>query len=210
MVGPRRGIQDALSRGDAIKDEFGRSYGMLQCSSMIVSYKYNPKGNKIKKQSLTTQDRSTGRDWLSMEHSMKHTDEAISYLTIEPSKTRSWKDRAVGLSSIPQTRFGNVTMKLELLSMHTLSFSGNYLLNVDKATRSSMVREDRLPDVKQVITSDMGMRYLYRNQVITETDHVRAVFEYMLEHIDDNVDGGELQSLLILDAKLFVNCDVDG
>ena len=80
-----------------------------------------------------------------------------------------------------------------------LSFSGSsYLLNVDKATKSSMVREDRLPNVKQVITSDMGMRYLYRNQVLTAMDDVRAEFEYMLEHLHDNVDEGELLSLLIL------------
>lgn len=40
----------------------------------------------------------------------------------------------------------------------------------------------------------IGMRSLYRNQVIIETDDVRAVFEYMLVHIDYNVDGGELQN----------------
>ena len=80
-----------------------------------------------------------------------------------------------------------------------LSFSSSsYLLNVDKFTRSNMVREDRLPDVKQVITSDMGMRYLYRNQVLTTMDDVRAECEYMVEHLDDNVDGGELLSLLVL------------
>jgi hypothetical protein len=62
-----------------------------------------------------------------------------------------------------------------------LSFSSDsYLLNVDKAARSSMVREDRLPDVKQVITSDMGMRYLYRNQVLTAMDDVKAEMEYQL------------------------------
>jgi len=36
------------------------------------------------------------------------------------------------------------------------------------------------------------MIYLYRNQVIKAMDDVRAEFEYMLEHLNDNVDGGEL------------------
>jgi hypothetical protein len=85
-----------------------------------------------------------------------------------------------------------------------ISFSSSsYLLNVDKATKSSMVREDRLPDVKQVITSDMGMRYLYRNQVLTAMDDVRAEFEYVLAnaHLDGGMDVGELLSLLVLAQK---------
>ena len=90
-----------------------------------------------------------------------------------------------------------------------LSFSSaSYLLNVDRATQSSMVREDRLPDVKQVITSDMGMRYLYRNQVLTAMDDVKAEFEYQQSALlvkmrssseDDNrvvVDWVELLDLL--------------
>jgi len=84
-----------------------------------------------------------------------------------------------------------------------LSFSADsYLLNVDKATQSSMVREDRLPDVKQVITSDMGMRYLYRNQVLTTMDDVKAEFEYQLSHVErDGFDGSELLELLALASK---------
>jgi hypothetical protein len=72
----------------------------------------------------------------------------------------------------------------EALNAYTdaLSFSGDsYLLRVDTQTKSSMVREDRLPDIKQVITSDMGMRYLYRNQVLTAMDDVKAELEYQLK-----------------------------
>ena len=96
-----------------------------------------------------------------------------------------------------------------------LSFSSaSYLLNVDRATQSSMVREDRLPDVKQVITSDMGMRYLYRNQVLTAMDDVKAEFEYQQSALllvktrsssdDDNrvvVDWVELLDLLDVAGK---------
>ena len=78
-----------------------------------------------------------------------------------------------------------------------------------------MVREDRLPDVKQVITSDMGMRYLYRNQVLTAMDDVKAEFEYQQSALlvktrsssdDDNdnrvvVDWVELLDLLDVAGK---------
>ena len=80
-----------------------------------------------------------------------------------------------------------------------LSFSGDsYILNVDKATRSSMVKEDRLPDVKQVITSDMGMRYLYRNQVLTASDDLRAEMEYVDAHPDETIDIDEVIKQIIL------------
>lgn len=76
-----------------------------------------------------------------------------------------------------------------------LSFSGDsYLLTVDPKTKSNMVREDRLPDIKQVITSDMGMRYLYRNQVLTAMDEVRAELEYQLAQ--SAFDGTELLNML--------------
>jgi len=79
-----------------------------------------------------------------------------------------------------------------------LSFSADsYLLNVDKETRSSMVRQDRLPDLKQVITTDMGMRYLYRNQVLTAMEDVKAELEYQLTKVErDGFDGTELLDLL--------------
>lgn len=62
-----------------------------------------------------------------------------------------------------------------------------------------MVRQDRLPDVKQVITSDMGMRYLYRNQILTDMDDVRAELQYQLKintFPDAAIDATELLNLL--------------
>jgi len=81
-----------------------------------------------------------------------------------------------------------------------LSFSGDsYVLTVDKSTRSRMVREDRLPDIKQVITSDMGMRYLYRNQVLTAMDDVKAELEYQLKVSSSSSNGGIFYGIDLLD-----------
>jgi hypothetical protein len=81
-----------------------------------------------------------------------------------------------------------------------LSFtSDQYLLNVDKTTRSTMVREDRLPDVKQVITSDMGVRYLYRNEVLTSMDDVKAELEYQVTNsTSSSLEGQKWTDLLEL------------
>ena len=87
-----------------------------------------------------------------------------------------------------------------------LSFSGNsYVLNVDSKTKSNMIREDKLPELKQVITSDMGMRYLYRNQILNAMDEVKAELQYQVKLMDgkhndtdDDVDLSELLRLLKL------------
>ncbi len=93
-----------------------------------------------------------------------------------------------------------------------LSFSGNsYLLNVDSKTKSSMIREDKLPELKQVITSDMGMRYLYRNQILNAMDEVKAELQYQMSLLNGKDAGGssevDLSELLRLLKQADSACD---
>ena len=89
-----------------------------------------------------------------------------------------------------------------------LSFSGDsYLLNVDSKTKSSMIRGDKLPELKQVITSDMGMRYLYRNQILTAMEDVKAEFQYQLALIDKGGSGVDFNELLNLLMGAKLACD---
>ena len=55
---------------------------------------------------------------------------------------------------------------------------GSYIMTAPREVRSRLIREDRLPDVKTVIASDMGMRYLYRNEVLTAIEDARAELRY--------------------------------
>ena len=102
----------------------------------------------------------------------------LQRILIQNGDVRTWKQ----LKKSEKEKESNSEVRAALNAYtDALTFSSDtYLLNVDKATRSSMVREDRLPDVTQVITSDMGMRYLYRNQVLTAMDDVKAEMEYQL------------------------------
>ena len=86
--------------------------------------------------------------------------------------------------------------------VQALTYSADaYLLTVSTQERSKMVREDRLPDIKQVIASDMGMRYLYRNQLLTSMSEVKAELEYQLKGGEQAcIDVSELLPLL-LDAQ---------
>lgn len=56
-----------------------------------------------------------------------------------------------------------------------LQFSADsYVLSVPPEERSRMIRENKLPDINQVVTSDLDLRYLYRNQIITTMDDIIA------------------------------------
>lgn len=70
-----------------------------------------------------------------------------------------------------------------------------FVLTGSKEERSKLIKEDRLPDVKNVIASDMGLRYLLRNEVLTALGDARAELEY--QNAQDAVDGSELLAILL-------------
>lgn len=91
-----------------------------------------------------------------------------------------------------------------------LSFDAeSYLLNVPKDVRSKMIRDDQLPDVQNVIASDMGLRYLYRNDVLTALDDVRAELQYLVkqQQQQQSSGGNEYNDLieLLLKAQTATN-----
>jgi hypothetical protein len=59
-----------------------------------------------------------------------------------------------------------------------------------------MIRDDALPDVKSVIASDMGMRYLYRNEVLTNMEDARAELQYQIGQGDGSFDATDLLEIL--------------
>jgi hypothetical protein len=70
-----------------------------------------------------------------------------------------------------------------------LSFrTDSYIFNESKEMKSKLIREDRLPDVKQVITSDLGLRYLYRNNVLDAMEDARAELSLLLKEADNQID----------------------
>ena len=70
-----------------------------------------------------------------------------------------------------------------------------YVLTGSREERSKLIREDRLPDIKMTIASDMGLRYLLRNEVLTALGEARAELEYQMKQ--DAVDCSESLGLLL-------------
>lgn len=89
------------------------------------------------------------------------------------------------------------------LNLYTnqISFDGTaYLLTAPKEQRSKLLRNDALPDITTVITSDMGLRYLYRNDVLTAMDEAKYELQYQMEQQKNQqqpMDVTELQRLLM-------------
>ena len=60
-----------------------------------------------------------------------------------------------------------------------LNFNPNkYVYSGSKEERKRLIREDRLPSATEVIRSDLDARDLYRNQVQTKLEDVRAEYLY--------------------------------
>ena len=95
------------------------------------------------------------------------------------------------------------------LNFYTSNLNFNpdrYTLTGSKPERSRLIRNDQLPDVKNVIASDMGLRYLLRNEVLTALDDARAELRYQSEELEkgNDVDGTELLEIL---QRTEVSCD---
>jgi len=79
--------------------------------------------------------------------------------------------------------------------------SDKFVLTASKEERSKMIRDDKIPDVKSVIASDMGLRYLLRNDLLTAVDDARAEVRYQLKQLNNSdassIDGSDLLELLL-------------
>jgi len=79
-----------------------------------------------------------------------------------------------------------------------LRYDDEYTLTASPVEKKKMIREDRMPDVKQVITADLDLRDLYRNEVLTNVDEARAELRYEIDEFEkgNDTDCEELLHLL--------------
>lgn len=80
--------------------------------------------------------------------------------------------------------------------------SDKFILTASKDERSKMIREDRIPDVKTVIASDMGLRYLLRNDVLTAMDDARAELTYQMKQVTTTSEASSIDAKDLLDLLL--------
>ena len=81
---------------------------------------------------------------------------------------------------------------------NNLIFGDSYLLTASQEERSRLIRTyDQLPDVTSVIRSDLDLRDLFRNQVLTKMEDAKAELVYQCsKNNESEFDASELVSLL--------------
>jgi hypothetical protein len=71
-----------------------------------------------------------------------------------------------------------------------------YVLTAPAPLRKELIREDRLPDIKNVIAADLDLRVLYRNELLTAWQDAKAELQYQFSQKGD-LDFTDLIELLL-------------
>ena len=66
-----------------------------------------------------------------------------------------------------------------------ISFAEEYALTASKEERKRMIRNDELPTITAVVTSDLDCRDLYRNEFLSNIDDACAEAAYQVKQKDD-------------------------
>lgn len=114
-------------------------------------------------------------------------------MTLEEMDTLLSNDELLSSSRSIRKAFNTYTANLR--------FGENYTLNLTGKERKDMIRSDALPDIKTVITADLDLRDLQRNQILTLVEDLRAEVKYQLKQAESKepivvYDRTEADSLL--------------
>lgn len=79
---------------------------------------------------------------------------------------------------------------------NNLVFGESYVFTGSAEERKRRIRNNALPDVTAVIRSDLDLRDLYRNQVLTAMDDAKAELQYQLTIIEESRNPTDLMEIL--------------
>ena len=77
-----------------------------------------------------------------------------------------------------------------------LSYGDKYLLTAPKEERKKMIRNDELPSLTAVITSDLDRRDLFRNQFLTAVEDACAEVKYQAKQNTEDIDVSDIIDLM--------------
>ena len=78
--------------------------------------------------------------------------------------------------------------------------SKKFVLTANPTDRKRLIRTDTIPDIQTVITSDLDLRDLYRNQLLTSWEDARAELKYQLTKQSNNSSTSNDEALANIDA----------
>lgn len=90
---------------------------------------------------------------------------------------------------------------------NNLVFGESYIFTGSAEERKRRIRNDDLPDVTAVIRSDLDLRDLYRNQVLTAIDDSKAELQYQLRATTSSGEPRNPTELLEILEEAKKSCD---
>ena len=78
----------------------------------------------------------------------------------------------------------------------SLVFGDSYQLTASKEDKKRMIRNDELPSLTAVITSDLDLRDLYRNQFLTSIEDAKAEVAYQVKQMPEEIDRADSVQLM--------------
>ena len=77
-----------------------------------------------------------------------------------------------------------------------LNFGDKFQLTATKEERKKMIRNDEIPSLSSVITSDLDLRDLYRNEFLTAIEDAQAEVAYQVKQRPSEIDTFDSEELM--------------
>lgn len=77
-----------------------------------------------------------------------------------------------------------------------LNFGDKFQLTATKEERKKMIRNDEIPSLAAVITSDLDLRDLYRNEFLTAIEDAQAEVAYQVKQSPSEIDTSDSEELM--------------
>lgn len=157
------------------------------------------RGEKMEKRTysptaqLTTGVSSVNKDQYQLNRKGLNVGEKVSAMFNQADVERQW-----GMLQYAESKREEENEMRAAFNFYTrsLTFADEYVLTASKEERKNMIRNDELPTLSAVITSDLDRRDLYRNQFLTAIDDAIAEAAYQAKRTVAEVDVTDLIDLV--------------
>ena len=189
-----------LSRDATIVQDQNERYKILQRINERLSNPPNLfQGEKIDKGTLpstaqlTTGISSANKDQYQLNRKGMNVGDKMSAILNQADVERQW-----GMLQYAESKREEGSEMRRAFNFYTrqLTFSDQYVLTASKEERKKMIRNDELPTLTSVITSDLDSRDLYRNQFLTAIDDACAEAAYQVKQHVEEADVTDLADIV--------------
>lgn len=187
----------------SVSDDYQKQSQVLNDLLMVLSNRPNlfVKGEKMKKRTnkasaqITTSVSSANKEqWQRNRQSLGMSNQ-LQAMFNQADVERQWGILQAGEAQREQAN--EIRAALNFYTQQ-LEFGDSYQLTASREDRKRMIRNDQLPTLTAVITSDLDLRDLYRNELLTALDDAIAEAKYQSKEQETTGKAVDLKDLVEL------------